>query len=109
MGSESGIEPHYSIGEVAEMTGLEAYVLRYWETEFEQLSPRKNRAGNRAYTQGDLAVVLRIRHLLREDKYTIEGARQVFSREDGEASNLTNEQEELLELRSFLEKILERL
>lgn len=91
------------------MTGLEPYVLRYWETEFEVLDPSKNRAGNRAYTQADLAVVLRIRHLLREEKYTIEGARQVFAREQGEPVDLTNEQEELLALRSFLEKILEKL
>jgi hypothetical protein len=46
---------YYSISEVAEITGLEAHVLRYWETEFEQLRPKKNRAGNRVYTDRDIA------------------------------------------------------
>ncbi len=65
---------YYAIGEVSDMTGLEAHVLRYWETEFEQLKPRKNRAGRRIYTVEDIAVVEHIQHLLRVEKYTIEGA-----------------------------------
>jgi DNA-binding transcriptional MerR regulator len=69
---------YYSISEVSKMTGLEQYVLRYWETEFEQLKPAKNRAGNRIYTSKDIKLILFIKKLLREERYTIEGAKQVL-------------------------------
>ena len=55
---------YYSIGEVSEMVGLKPYVLRYWETEFKQLSPPKNRAGNRTYRQKDIDLILKIKDLL---------------------------------------------
>ncbi len=67
---------YYSIGEVSEATDLKQYVLRYWESEFPQLSPAKNRAGNRTYRQKDIELVNFIKTLLYEKKYTIEGARQ---------------------------------
>lgn len=70
---------YYSISEVSKMLGLEQYVLRYWETEFEQLRPQKNRAGNRIYTEKDIEIVKMIKRLTREDRYTIEGARQVMT------------------------------
>lgn len=98
---------YYSIGEVSEETGLDAHVLRYWQTEFEQLQPRKNRAGRRVYTEEDIAVVRRIQHLLRVEKYTIEGARQALELEEKEG--IVEQQNDLLELRSFLEKLLEKL
>ncbi|HMB92659.1 MAG TPA: MerR family transcriptional regulator [Rhodothermales bacterium] len=98
---------YYSIGEVSEETGLDAHVLRYWQTEFEQLEPRKNRAGRRVYTEEDIAIVRRIQHLLRVEKYTIEGARQALELEEKEG--IAERQNELVELRSFLEKLLEKL
>ena len=58
---------------------MEQYILRYWETEFEQLKPSKNRAGNRIYTNKDIKMILLIKHLLREEKYTIEGAKKILS------------------------------
>ena len=67
---------YYSISEVSKLTGLEQYILRYWETEFEQLNPSKNRAGNRIYTNKDIKLILNIKKLLREEKYTIEGAKK---------------------------------
>jgi DNA-binding transcriptional MerR regulator len=70
---------YYSISEVSRMVGLEQYVLRYWETEFEQLRPQKNRAGNRIYTEKDIDIIKLIKRLTREDRYTIEGARQVLN------------------------------
>lgn len=98
---------YYSISEVGRMLDLEPYVLRYWETEFDVLQPRKNRAGRRIYTQDDIAVARRIQHLLREDKYTIEGARQVLAREaDGANAAL---HAELRELRDFLSDLRERI
>jgi len=70
---------YYSIGEVSQMVGLKSYVLRYWETEFKQLSPPKNRAGNRTYRQKDIDLILKIKDLLHGRKFTIEGARSVVS------------------------------
>lgn len=71
---------YYSIGEVSKITGLKQYVLRYWETEFKQLKPSKNRAGNRTYKQQEIDLVLKIKELLYKKKFTIEGARQQLAR-----------------------------
>jgi DNA-binding transcriptional MerR regulator len=70
---------YYSISEVSKITEVEQYVLRYWETEFEQLKPQKNRAGNRIYTNKDIQTILHIKNLLREKKYTIEGAKNILA------------------------------
>tara|TARA_X000000950_G_C13457356_1_gene474453 strand:- start:36 stop:389 length:354 start_codon:yes stop_codon:yes gene_type:complete len=69
---------YYSISEVSEITELKAYVLRYWETEFGQLNPPKNRAGNRTYRQKDIEIILKIKDLLYDKKYTIDGARNIL-------------------------------
>jgi DNA-binding transcriptional MerR regulator len=96
---------YYSIGEVSERIGHEPHVLRYWEQEFEVLSPRKNRAGRRIYTEEDVEVVERIRHLLKDEKYTIEGARQAIRR-DSDRHAL---KEDLRSLRSFLTELRDQL
>jgi len=67
---------YYSIGEVAEIMGLKSHILRFWEAEFPILRPRKNRAGNRAYTERDIKIIRLIKQLLYVDKYTIEGAKK---------------------------------
>ena len=69
---------YYSISEVSEITELKAYVLRYWETEFSQLKPPKNRAGNRTYRKKDIEIILKIKDLLYEKKFTIDGARNIL-------------------------------
>ena len=69
---------YYSISEVGKITDLEQYVLRYWETEFELLKPAKNLAGNRIYTNKDIKLILYIKRLLKEEKYTIEGAKKLL-------------------------------
>ena len=86
---------YYSIGEVCDLTGLKPHVLRYWETQFEVLNPTKNRAGNRVYRSKDIELVLLVKHLLYEEKYTIEGAnkRLVEMRKQGE---LKGERQEVL-------------
>ena len=66
---------YYSISEVSKITGLKQYVLRYWETEFSQLKPPKNRAGNRTYRKKDIEIVHKIKDLLYKQKFTIDGAR----------------------------------
>jgi DNA-binding transcriptional MerR regulator len=61
------------------MTELEQHVLRYWESEFPQLKPKKNRAGNRAYREKDIDIINYIKHLLYEEKFTITGAKKKLS------------------------------
>ena len=67
---------YYSIGEVSELLGVKAHVLRYWETQFPMLKPKKNRAGNRTYKVRDIKFLLTIKNLLYDRGYTIAGARQ---------------------------------
>ncbi len=66
----------YRIGEVEEITGVPAYVLRYWESEFKLLRPKKNPAGQRLYRPRDLELVQRIKTLLYDERLTLEGARK---------------------------------
>jgi DNA-binding transcriptional MerR regulator len=67
---------YYSIGEVSEITGLKQYVLRYWESEFSQLNPSKNSAGNRNYRKTDIDLINEIKDLLYDRRFTIKGAKQ---------------------------------
>ena len=68
----------YKIGEVSKITGVEPYVLRYWETEFHFLRPRKNKSGQRVYVKKDLELILQIKRMLYQERYTIEGVRKRF-------------------------------
>jgi len=72
---------YYSIGEVSRITGLPASVLRFWESEFEYLRPPKNRAGRRTYRRSDIDRILRLKKLLHEERFTIEGARKILKEE----------------------------
>ena len=87
---------YYSIGEVCDLTGLKPHVLRYWETQFDVLSPTKNRAGNRVFRPKEIELVLLVKHLLYEEKYTIEGARRRLQ-EMRTAGELEEERQEVLE------------
>lgn len=84
---------YYSIGEVCDLSGLKPHVLRYWETQFDVLNPTKNRAGNRVYRSRDVEVVLLVKHLLYDEKYTIEGANQklIDMRREGELKEGSHE------------------
>lgn len=75
---------YFRIGEVARLCGVEAYVLRFWETEFSQLRPNKSGTGQRLYRKRDVELALRIKRLLYAEGYTIAGARQVFAAETKE-------------------------
>jgi len=112
---------YYYIGEVSKITELKQYVLRYWETEFKQLKPSKNRAGNRIYRQQDIDLILLIKDLLYRQKFTIAGARdklksdeakssieeQKLDRGSAEAPSKSLSSEILLNLKQDLESILE--
>ncbi|MCL5029745.1 MAG: MerR family transcriptional regulator [Bacteroidetes bacterium] len=84
---------YYSISEVSKITEVEQYVLRYWETEFEELNPQKNRAGNRIYTNKDIQLILQIKNLLREKKYTIEGAKKILENYPSDLVTINEEPE----------------
>jgi DNA-binding transcriptional MerR regulator len=78
----------FKIGEVCDLTGVQAHVLRYWESEFPMLAPQKNRAGQRTYRKRDVEMALRIKELLYEDQYTIAGAKKKLASELRGASKL---------------------
>ena len=112
---------YYSIGEVSKITELKAYVLRYWQTEFKQLKPPKNRAGNRTYRQSDIDLILFIKDLLYIKKFTIEGARhQLATEKDSKKEDVAApvesvqqaapaRKETLLKIKQELETLLEIL
>ena len=68
-------KPYFKIGEAARICGVKPYVLRYWETEFRSIRPQKTNSQQRLYRRKDVELLLRIRHLLYEERFTIEGAR----------------------------------
>jgi DNA-binding transcriptional MerR regulator len=104
----------YAIGEVCELFGVKPHVLRYWEAQFPALTPSKNRAGNRVYRARDLELIALIRHLVHDERYTLEGARKRIDelRETGGAAALAAQALErsfVQSLRSELELVLELL
>lgn len=78
----------FKIGEVCDLVGVQAHVLRYWETEFPMLSPQKNRSGQRSYRRRDVEIALRIKELLYDDLYTIAGAKKKLQTELRETTRL---------------------
>ena len=100
---------YYSISEVARMTEIKPYVLRFWEKEFPHLRPKKNRGGNRTYQRREIVLVNRIKHLLYDQGYTIDGARQKLKEAQGQVKKeakiidaLQQIKKELLELERLL-------
>lgn len=79
---------YFKIGEVCELVGVQAHVLRYWETEFPMLSPQKNRSGQRSYRRRDVEISLRIKQLLYEEMFTIAGAKKKLHAEMRETTKL---------------------
>jgi DNA-binding transcriptional MerR regulator len=79
---------YFKIGEVCEIVGVQAHVLRYWETEFSMLSPQKNRSGQRSYRRKDVETALRIKQLLYDEMFTIAGARKKLQSEQRETPKL---------------------
>ena len=75
------VQEFFSIGEVCELTDLKPHVLRYWESQFRFLNPAKNRSGNRVYQRREIELILLVKHLLYNEKYTIDGARQKLDEE----------------------------
>ena len=109
---------YYSIGDVSEITDLKQYVLRYWETEFSFLNPKKNSAGNRTYIDKDIQIIKEIKSLLYERKFTIKGANQFLTDKYNQEEkvdniitildkNSVNDRELLLNLKKGLQDIVD--
>ncbi len=81
----------YKIGEISRIAGIEPHVLRYWESEFSFLKPRKNKTGQRTYTRKDLELVLQIKNLLYREKYTIAGVKKKFGSKTLKKSSVSME------------------
>jgi DNA-binding transcriptional MerR regulator len=98
---------YYRIGEVAKLTGVKAYVLRFWETEFPSIAPQKSRSQQRMYRRKDIETILSIKQLLYEQKFTIKGARRrIAALARGEAPE-PPEPERLAALRRIREQLEE--
>lgn len=78
---------YFKIGEVSEITGLEAHVLRFWESEFKNIKPRRTSTGQRMYRKNDIQLILYIKHLLHNEKFTIQGARKYLETDSQAARN----------------------
>ena len=95
----------FKIGEVCDLVGVQAHVLRYWETEFPMLSPQKNRSGQRSYRRRDVEIALRVKELLYDDLYTIAGAKKKLQVELRESSRLKIVHSEPAQKESFIKEV----
>ncbi len=98
---------YFRIGEVSKIVGLPTYVLRFWETEFPRIRPKRTSSGQRLYTRNDIELVLKIKHLLYDKKFTIQGARQHLSARSGKKK--TPDKQMLEELHTELKSIRDLL
>ncbi|BBO91895.1 MerR family transcriptional regulator [Desulfosarcina ovata] len=103
---------YFKIGEVSDIAGVPSYVLRFWETEFKQIKPKRTEAGQRLYRRQDVVLILKIKQLLYEKKFTIEGARQHLRQRSGRAvepdppgtpPDLTDIRDELIRIRDMID------
>ena len=99
---------YFRIGEVSAITGVPPYVLRYWESEFPALQPRKSGGGQRLYRKRDVAMILEIKRLLYQERYTVAGARRRLTEREERARRL-EARATLQRLRAGLEGILKQL
>ncbi len=97
---------YFRIGEVSAMTGLESYVLRFWETEFKGINPKRTDSGQRLYRRADVELIHKIKHLLHEKRFTIQGAKQYLNtglkKDPEERITLAEIRSELLTIRDLL-------
>jgi DNA-binding transcriptional MerR regulator len=94
---------YFRIGEVSEITQIPTYVLRFWETEFRKIKPQRTPSGQRVYRKEDVELVLKIKRLLHDKKYTIQGAKQFLLNEGGQDVKAAPSRDEIIEeMRSAL-------
>ncbi|HHP7240056.1 MAG TPA: MerR family transcriptional regulator [Cyclobacteriaceae bacterium] len=100
---------YYSIGEVADMMGVATSLIRFWESEFSIIKPKKNRKGNRQFTKEDINNVKLIYHLVKEKGYTLQGARDLIRNDVAAAKGKLELIEALKKVRSFLVQLRDEL
>mgnify|MGYP001085358589 FL=1 len=100
---------YFKIGEVAEITGVKPYVLRYWESEFKMVNPSKSRSRQRLYRKSDVELIFRIKELLYEERYTINGARKKLKELGYGRISQPELQFEKVEKKSALDKVIQEL
>lgn len=100
---------YFKIGEVAKIVGVKPYVLRYWETEFSVVKPGKTKSKHRLYRRKDVETLLRIKQLLHDQRFTIEGARKALRKDGGDASadKASSPTERLGTLREIRDRLVE--
>lgn len=109
MGKQGAGKMMYSIGDVEDITGVKAHVLRYWETVIPSVAPQKTESGRRLYTQDEIDMILRMKYLIEEKKYTIEGARQQFLDEKENTASKSDILNEIHEMRKNLSDVYLRV
>jgi DNA-binding transcriptional MerR regulator len=100
---------YYSIGEVAETFGVAPSLIRFWETEFDVIKPKKNRKGNRQFTKEDIDNVRTIYHLVKEKGFTLQGAKEMLRNDNQSVRDKMELLESLKNVRSFLLELKEKL
>lgn len=100
---------YYTIGEVAELFGVNTSLIRFWEKEFEVLQPKKNKKGNRLFTREDMQNLRLIFHLVKERGYTLEGARKKLKGNRDDLEQQVQLRDSLLRIRAFLENLKSQL
>ena len=112
-GSKIPEKRYFRIGEVSALTGIESYVLRYWETEFPKIRPTRSRSGQRLYKKRDIEIILQVKDLLYQKKFTIAGAKKHLQKQhkaskpaddDNQRLTLGQVRAELLAIRDLLSK-----
>ena len=93
---------YFSIGEVAEMLDVATSLIRFWESEFDIIKPKKNRKGNRQFTQEDIDNVKLIFHLVKEKGYTLQGAKDLLKKGNGELKEKVEIIDSLKKIKHFL-------
>ena len=96
---------YYSIGEVAELFEVNPSLIRFWEKEFDVLKPKKNRKGDRMFTQEDIGQLRLIYHLVKERGYTLQGAKEKLIQNREDVENRVEIVDSLYRIRQFLEEL----
>ena len=100
---------YYSIGEVAEQFNVAPSLIRFWESEFDIIKPKKNRNGNRQFTREDIENVRTIYHLVKEKGFTLQGAKEMLKNDSGSVKDKIELLDSLKRVRKFLVEVMERL
>ncbi len=97
----------FTIGEVEELTGIKSHILRYWEEVIPSLSPKKDIGGRRSYSSRDLQIIFRLKYLIQEKKFTIEGARNQLIEDAGNLAEQNNSSDLILQINEVRGELLE--